>query len=114
MTKKLSFKNAQDKVLEIDKQIAVLSTQRSNITAAITIAGLTKYHRGKPRKAGVYHYSSVGCAPMGGALGYWNGKNWETYSGWGDFTNRGEVVWYGEGKNHKQPLQESSIVEISK
>ncbi len=105
MTKKLSLEMARDKIRRIDAQIATLVTQRESISASITIGGGTCYRRGKPNKPGVYHYSSVKCAPMGGAQGYWNGTTWEPLCGWGDFTNRGEIVWHGEGLDGKQPIR---------
>lgn len=77
--KKLSFEKAQARIIEIGVQMQALSSERNKITAAITVSGRTKYHRGTPTKVGLYHYSSLATAPIGGAIGYWDGHRWIKY-----------------------------------
>jgi len=103
------LEKVREEIQEIDKQIESLSARRAKLTSVITVSGKTHYFRGTPRRLGLYHYSSLGCAPMGGAVGRWNGKTWEALPGWGDFTSRGEVVWYGGGKTRRQPINEPNL-----
>jgi hypothetical protein len=94
-----------DRLNAIDAQINALAKERATLSAALYKASKTRYRTGKPKEAGVYHYSSTNCAAIGGGLGKWDGKQWNRFDNWGDFTNRGfPVVWYGEGKDGQQPI----------
>jgi hypothetical protein len=110
---KTSLQKIQDEVRAIDEEMQALSVRRAKLTASITVSGKTRYHRGNPRRPGYYYYSSLSCAPTGGAIGKWNGKTWESLTGWGDYTNRGEeIVWYGEGKSRRDPMSSERVANL--
>ena len=57
-----------------------------------------------PKKKGVYETTHPAAKNIGGSYGYWNGKSWEKYGKWGDYSKSGTMLWRGTGKGQMSPL----------
>jgi hypothetical protein len=51
----------------------------------------------KPTKVGVYRTSRLGIVHIGGAYGHWNGKKWERFQQFGDYSPAPNMIWAREG-----------------
>jgi hypothetical protein len=64
----------------------------------------------KPKKVGVYHTSYIRCYKLGGAYGYWNGRNWEAYKRWGDYRKAEGFLWHGIGRGLRNPCKIEGVL----
>lgn len=114
VARKRPSRSIEARLARIDEKIEKLTAQRFALSGRPRKNLKPRYFRGTPDKPGVYHYTCETHEFTGGALGRWTGAAWEKYENWGDFTSRGKVIWYGEGKTRRLPLSEETIATLSR